>query len=133
MNVNLAGKAHPLLPPAGMARLDVLASYPGDEAPLPRRVRWAFGVVGMLWAGKAQGWPDLAACKHDMVAFGELVFSGLSAAGLLGSDPTEAVGVLGAMIELMVGLLPTAEAVQESRDFSQPPSGKTSGEASRQA
>lgn len=130
MQITLAGTAYPLSPPTGLAALDVRVSFPGIEREQRGQlIRWSFGVVGIAWAGKRHGWPDLAACKNDVVSFGEQVYQGLAAAGLVRGD-ADIQAVCDAASEILGAVSPKAEEVQEARDFSSPPSGKTSGEAS---
>lgn len=128
MQITLAGKSFPLSPPSGMSALDVRLTFPGLEPEQRLRlVRWAFGVVGLSWAGKKLGWPDLASVKHDLLAYGEAVFSGLQAEGLVKSDDDSAA-VINAAYGVLDALSPKAEAIQEARDFSPATSEKTSGE-----
>jgi len=131
MQITLAGTAYPLAIPSGMARLDMRLAFPGTEPEdRLRLLRWAFGVVGLCWTSKKHGWPDLSAVKHDLLAFGEHVFNGLEAAGLLKGED-DAAAVSNAAFEILASILPTAAQVDEARDFSGAPSGKTSGEGAR--
>lgn len=125
MNVTLAGKSFPLHQPSGLASLDLRLSCPGLEPEQRgRMVRWAFGAVGMSWAGKKLGWPDLSACKHDVLAYGEQVYAGLVAEGLVKGDE-DVKAVIDAAWEILGAASPQAEDVQSARDFSQPPSAGT--------
>lgn len=124
MEIKLAGKAYPLVIPTGMIALDVRVSFPGFDPDMRGRlVRWNFGVVGLAWAGKRLGWPELAACKHDVLALGEHVHAGLAAEGLLKTD-ADLQAVADAAMEILVALVPNQAQVDEARDFSPPPSGK---------
>ena len=125
MQVTLAGKSFPLQPPVGLAALDVRLAFPGVEREMwSRRLRWAFGTVGLCWAGSKLGWPDLASCKHDLVAFGEQVHAGLLAEGLLRSDD-DVSAVINAADAILGACLPSQKQLDEARDFSRPPSGQT--------
>ena len=133
VNITLSGKSFPLTPPSGMASLDVRLSFPGLQAEdRLRLLRWAFGVVGMCWASKKLGWPDLASVKHDVLSLGEQVYQGLCAEGLV-KDDDDAASVVTAALEILGAVSPTAKQVDEARDFSSPPSGGTSGEVAPRA
>jgi len=113
--IKLGDRNCPLQLPAGLRRLDFRMSYPGNEAPLQLRVRWAFAALGLCWADKSLGWPDPAALGFDYLRFGEQVYLGLESAGLRPDD--NPVGVLNAMIEVLNGMAPAAPEQKAAETF----------------
>ena len=115
MNITLAGKTFPLMPPTGMAALDVRLAFPRAEN-RPLLFRWSFAVVGLSWAGKKLPCPDVAACKHDLIAYGEQVYAALVSEGLIKSD-ADILAVDAAAAEIVGALSPKKEEVEKARDF----------------
>ena len=122
--VTLAGRKYPLHPLTAARRLDLATSYPGNDAPLPKRVRWAFGVLGLLWNDKPMGWPTLEGVDYDLVKLGEQVMAGLDNAGI--GVVAEAQGVMVWAVRQFEAALASPADVQRARDFSSPPAGETS-------
>lgn len=122
--IELGQRSYPTAPITAVRRLDLATSYPGNDAPLPRRIRWAFGVVGLLWADKPLGWPTFEAAGYDLVRLGEEVQAGLDNAGI--DIVAEAPGVMRWAVECFEGAVASPADVARARDFSSPPKGETS-------
>lgn len=123
ITINLNGGTPGRLPRLMAHRRKLVAAYVrafgiGEQDPQDSTVALsvAYAVVAACWGGPTR-WPSLVACGSDVVAYGDEAFEVLHT--LPGVSDTAVARCSVDLIGLIIDSLPTRQAEEEARDFSQ--------------
>ena len=123
ITINLNGGTPGRLPRLMAHRRKLVAAYVrafgiGDTEPQDptTALSVAYAVVAACWGGSTR-WPSLVACGSDVVAFGDEAFEILHTMPGITDSAVARCSV--DLMDVIIGSLPTRQAEEQARDFSQ--------------